>query len=138
MSFPEPSPRATEADVTDEPDALEFATPEFSVDIVPDRERVRVAPVGEVDIATADQLGRPIVELLEGGFERVVVDLRDVTFLDSTGIHTLVQCHRRARDLSARMSIILGGPATRRVLDITGIIDHLEIERSYDGDGRPA
>lgn len=135
MSFPEPAPRAPEADSTDGHHELAFVTPEFSVDVVPDHERARVSPVGEVDIATADQLGQPIVELLEGGFQRVVVDLRGVTFIDSSGIHTLVQCHQRARDLRARMSIILGGPATRRVLDITGIIDHFEIEgpRGVDG-----
>ncbi len=135
MSFPEPSPRAPEADFTREHDELAWTTPEFSLDVVHDDGRVRVSPVGEVDIATADQLGQPIVELLEGGFQRVVVDLRGVTFLDSSGIHTLVQCHQRARDFRARMSIILGGPATRRVLDITGIIDRFEIERPREVDG---
>lgn len=123
------------AERPEERDPLAFASLEFSVDIVSDDERVRVSPAGELDIATADRLRQPIAELLEEGFRRVIVDLRNVTFLDSTGVHTLIQCHERARDLGARMSIILGGPATRRVLDITGIIDHLEIERSHDLDG---
>lgn len=132
MSFAEGSPRAPGAEVPGEQDALAFAALEFSVDIVPDQDRVRVSPAGEVDIATADRLRQPVAELLEEGYRRVVVDLRQVTFLDSTGVHTLIQCHERARDLGASMSIILGGPATRRVLDITGIIDHLEIERSHE------
>jgi anti-anti-sigma factor len=135
MSFAKGSPRATGAELPGERDALAFASLEFSVDIVPDQEQVRVSPAGEVDIATADQLRQPIAELLEAGYRRVVVDLRQVTFLDSTGVHTLIQCHERARDRGASMSIILGGPATRRVLDITGIIDHLQIERSRDLDG---
>jgi anti-sigma B factor antagonist len=111
--------------------------PEFTVDVVPDRARVLVRPVGDVDIATAEQLERPVVELMERGFSHVVVDLRGVTFLDSTGVHALVQCRERAEERGARMSIIPGGMATRRVLDITGLIDHFEIEPSPDGH-RPA
>jgi anti-sigma B factor antagonist len=108
-----------------------------AVDVMPDRERVLVRPLGDVDIATAEQLERPVVELIERGFSRVVLDLRGVTFLDSSGVHALVQCRERAEERGARMSIILGGAATRRVLDITGLIDHFEIEPAVDGHRPP-
>jgi anti-anti-sigma factor len=94
---------------------------------------VLVRPVGEVDIATAEGLEQPIVELLEQGFERVVVDLRAVTLFDSTAVHALVRCNQRAGALGARMSIILGGSASRCALEMTGIVDRLEIEHGRDG-----
>jgi anti-sigma B factor antagonist len=99
---------------------------------VPDRDRVLVRPVGEVDIATAAELEEPIVELLERGFERVVVDLRAVTFFDSTAVHVLIRCNQRAGELRARMSVILGGSASRRALETTGMIDRLEIEHGWE------
>jgi anti-anti-sigma factor len=108
---------------------IDLAAPAFALDVVPDRERVLVRPVGEVDIATAGQLERSTIELFGRGFSRVVVDLRGVTFLDSSGVHTLIKCHETAADLGASMSIIPGGPASRRVLDIAGVMDRFEIER---------
>lgn len=96
--------------------------------MIPDRERVVVAPAGEIDLATAPRMQRDVVELLERGFTRVVVDLRAVEFLDSQGIRALMLAHNRARELGATMLVVLGaaeGP--RRALEISGVLAHLEI-----------
>ena len=48
---------------------------------------VRVRPRGEIDLATVDSIRRHIDQCVAAGNERVVLDLRDVTFMDSTGLH---------------------------------------------------
>lgn len=108
----------------------------FRVEVKPDRDRMLVSPAGEVDLATADTLESRIVDLLQAGFARVVVDLRAVTFIDSTGIRALLNAHRRARESGGSVSIILGGPATRRPLEIVGVTDYLELEPD-ESDGTP-
>lgn len=107
----------------------------FSLNVTPGRDRVFVCPSGEVDLATAGKVEAAVVDLLERGFHRVVVDLRAVTFLDSTGIHALITVHERARQLGETVSVILGGPATRRALELTGLVDHLNLE--HDAERHP-
>jgi anti-anti-sigma factor len=102
----------------------------FRVEVEPDRQRVIVRPVGDVDLASANDVERPLFELLDRGFAHVVVDLRRVTFLDSSGIRMLVNAHKHAEQLGSRMSVMLGGEASRRALEITGMLDYLDIEPS--------
>ncbi|MBO0746299.1 MAG: STAS domain-containing protein [Candidatus Dormibacteraeota bacterium] len=99
-----------------------------ALEIKPDRDRVIVCPAGEIDLANASTLQETVVELLERGFGCVVIDLRGVTFLDSSGIRALILSHNRAQELGARTPVILGGPCTRRPLEITGVLDYLDID----------
>jgi anti-anti-sigma factor len=105
----------------------------FHVDIEPDRQRVIVRPVGDIDLASATDVEAPLFELLDRGFTHVVVDLRRVTFLDSSGIRMLVNAHKHAQELGARVSVRLGSEASRRALELTGMLDYLEIEPVTQG-----
>ncbi|MEA2395719.1 MAG: hypothetical protein QOJ82_3610 [Solirubrobacteraceae bacterium] len=99
----------------------------FRVDVRPDRDRVLVCPIGEIDLATAGAVEQPLLELLDQGFGHVVVDLRAVTFLDSSGVRLLVVAHERARRADARLSLILGSTGSSRALEISGLLDLLEV-----------
>lgn len=109
----------------------------LTIDVKPDRDRVLVCPAGEIDLATAGRLEGQILELLEAGFDHVVVDLRAVTFIDSTGIRALFTTHSHAQATGRSVSLILGGRATRLPLEIAGILNILEIEpcNGASGDG---
>ncbi|HZE06522.1 MAG TPA: STAS domain-containing protein [Solirubrobacteraceae bacterium] len=101
----------------------------FEVNVIPDRERVVVAPAGEIDLATAPRMQQDVVELLERGFTRVVVDLRRVEFLDSQGIRALVLAHNRAHELGATMPVVLGNAdAARRALELSGVLAFLDVD----------
>ena len=95
----------------------------FRVDVEPARESVRVAPVGELDIATVDKLQAEVTRLLETGFAKIVLDLRGVRFLDSTGLRLVLELDaarasrlaRAARDPRVRRRAAhLRGHAGRR------------------------
>jgi anti-sigma B factor antagonist len=129
---PDRGPRPLDSDVLHPPAALTH-----QVEVKRDRDRMLVCPAGEVDLATADTLEGRIVDLLEdGGCERAVVDLRAVTFIDSSGIRAILNAHRRARASGRSISILLGSPAIRRKFEIVGVTDYLEIEPD-PSDGTP-
>ena len=101
--------------------------PEFQLLVHPERERVVVTTVGELDLMSAGAVESAVIGLLERGFSHVVVDLRGLSFLDSTGIRALLTCHARAQRENARLSIILGDDRTRRPLEICGVLDALSV-----------
>ena len=82
----------------------------FRVDVHPERDVVRVVPVGELDLATAGLLERQLHELRDAGFDHVVLDMRELTFIDSSGIRVVVAEHRFADTSDHEFSLISGPP----------------------------
>ena len=97
----------------------------FRVDVVPDRDEVRVRPVGELDLATVPSVDAQLAELCAAGFTRLVLDLRDVCFLDSTGIRMLLSWHGKSSADGVVFSVIPGPPVVERVLEIAGVAEIL-------------
>jgi anti-anti-sigma factor len=97
--------------------AVEFPEP-FRVEVRPDRSRVVVIPRGELDIATVDAVTAEIDELAARGFAQIVLDLRCVCFMDSTGVRLVLgQCRRP----DVQVTVVDGSPAVSRLFDLTGV-----------------
>jgi anti-anti-sigma factor len=97
----------------------------FRCEVVPDRETVVVRPVGELDLATVPVVDAQLADLWSVGFTRLVLDLRGVGFLDSTGLRMLVAWQTHGSIDGLVFGVIPGPPAVARALDIAGIADHL-------------
>jgi anti-anti-sigma factor len=106
---------------------LERELEPFRIDIRPDRRRVFVVPCGELDMATVGQLAAEIDELVGRGFDTVVLDLRAISFLDSSGLHLLLQ---QAARPDAQVSLIDGAPAVQRAIELAGVRDLLRFEEA--------
>lgn len=76
---------------------------------------------GEVDIFTAPQFKECLVELLDEGVNRLVVDLSDVTFIDSTALGVLIGGVRRVHGAGGSMSLVVTSRPVERVLGVTGL-----------------
>lgn len=100
----------------------------FHIDVHPERDVVRVVPVGELDLATAPELEAQLHELGRSGFERLVLDLRRLRFVDSAGIRVIVTAHRHAGAGGGEFSLIGGPPAVQRALELCGLLEHLHVE----------
>jgi anti-sigma B factor antagonist len=95
----------------------------FRCDVFPERDRVRVALVGELDLATALQLDQVVRELLEVGFEHVVVDLTDLAFLASSGLLVILRLQAFSQESAFRFELKPGPRAVQRIFDLSGTID---------------
>jgi anti-sigma B factor antagonist len=81
---------------------------------------------GELDITTAPELKRTLLESqLQAGL--IVLDLRDVVFIDCAGVRTIVQASLRARKAGRRLIVVRGGPEIYRVLRLTGCAADVDI-----------
>jgi anti-anti-sigma factor len=103
---------------------------EYLVITVDDGHLVKVS--GEVDLATAPELAEVLGQFANGTLR---VDLSEVTFLDSSGLRTLVRAHRDARR-AGRFMIVCGPlhPLVQQTIEITGLDDVLEFD-GRDGEG---
>ena len=69
----------------------------FRCDVEPARESVFVRPVGELDLSTVPVVDAQLSELVDAGFRRLVLDLRELRFLDSTGLRLLLSWDAKTR-----------------------------------------
>jgi anti-sigma B factor antagonist len=104
----------------------------FSVRVLPGEAALVLEVEGEVDMLTAPTLLKAIDEVPEGT-PCVVVDLTQVSFLDSSGLNALVQGRRAldARDAAMRVVVPIDG-AIHRVFEITRLTDTLTVVGTRD------
>ena len=96
-------------------------------------QRVRLVLAGEIDYATAPRLRAAISAVLNRGTaRRLVLDLRDVTLLDSVGIATLVAAHRICEQIGTRLHVRSANPFVTRTLRLVGIADMLDLEATVE------
>jgi anti-anti-sigma factor len=96
---------------------------EFSVEVEELENGLRVFRIlGELDHATAPKLRDPLDAAIQAGVSRVLIDLTDCPFIDSTGLSVIV--HARTQlvdDGEGRFELCCADAQTRRLLEITGI-----------------
>jgi anti-anti-sigma factor len=84
---------------------------------------LRLAIAGEVDLANSDLLNNTITNLITAGHvAELIIDLDQVTFLDSSGIHALVRGRKLAQAFGIAYLITNPRKTVRQVLDITGVL----------------
>jgi anti-sigma B factor antagonist len=85
-----------------------------------DRGVTRVHLVGEVDIATAEPLQRALDDLIRDGQTRLLVDLTDVSFIDSTGLGVLLHTVKQLRRRRGRLVVLCPDPTMRALFELVG------------------
>jgi anti-sigma B factor antagonist len=80
---------------------------------------------GEVDVGSCSKLIDALDEILENGADRVIVDMREVTFIDSTGIGCLLHGAMAARSTGTPFKVI-PGEATRSFIRASGLTAQFE------------
>jgi anti-sigma B factor antagonist len=87
--------------------------------------------VGELDLYNAPEVRAALLELCSEQPERLVVDLGDVDFVDSTALGVLIEARTKLDD---RTSFLLAAPGleTHRALSISGLDQHLAVHETVD------
>ena len=95
--------------------------PEFAVEVGEPAGGVRtLRPTGELDIATAPELER-VLERPRAAGDRVVLDLAELEFIDSTGLRVIVRARRGRATRALGAAAAPRAAAVRRVFDISGV-----------------
>ncbi len=100
----------------------------FGIDVEDGDGRVVVTPRGELDMASASELEQTIMPRLEEG-TWVVLDLRSLDFIDSSGLRVVVGAHRAAEERGGRFTCVRGatGTTVHRIVEIAGIDGVIEM-----------
>jgi anti-anti-sigma factor len=91
---------------------------------------------GELDIATAPDVEAAIARARAGGLERLVVDLRELEFLDSTGIQALLRADLHSREDPFDLVVVRGSRAVERLFTLLELHERLTVVD--DPDALPA
>jgi anti-sigma B factor antagonist len=85
---------------------------------------------GELDLVSSPILEQELARTLDSEVELVVLDLRPLEFMDSTGLHVVLAAQQRLRESGRRLALVKGGVQVHRVLELTGLGDVLTIVES--------
>ncbi|MHB8244097.1 MAG: STAS domain-containing protein [Acidimicrobiales bacterium] len=87
---------------------------------------------GEIDVSTAPELRDRLLAVAQNGHETAIVDLSDVTFLDSTALGVLVSALKRFRANGGDLRLVVTGRNVAKVLEITGLVDVFTIFKTAE------
>src|ERR671914_622107 len=101
-----------------------------------------IATTGELDLSGAAVLEGEIDRLLgDPGVATIVLDLRELDFMDSSGLRLVVVTDMKARAAGRRFALVRGGETVHRVFEITRMSDRLDFvddpAAGAEGGGRP-
>ena len=105
---------------------------DLRIDVCHEQDRAILRLHGELDLASA-QLFQSEFESAEiGAAAMVVLDLKALQFIDSTGLRMILSAHKRAHERGQEFAITPGSPQVRRLLSITRVGEHLRVIASPD------
>ena len=97
--------------------------------------QTRVVLVGELDIASTQTLENELLAIEANSPGTLVLDLRRVEFIDSTGLRALIAADERARSDGRRLAVVRGPNAVERLLAVTQLDQRLDIVEDPDSIG---
>ena len=108
---------------------------QISSDSQPDGARLRLT--GELDLATAPALEQAVRGALEAGAERLVLDLANLTFVDSSGLRLLITLSARAPDEGWTLALTRPPEPSMSVFRLTGAEENLPFAEEQGAEEAP-
>jgi anti-anti-sigma factor len=97
----------------------------FRCELEPHRDVVHIRPIGELDLAAVPVVEAQLTELTAAGFVHLVLDLSEVSFLDSSGLHLILTWDAKAREDGSSFELVPGPAPVQRIFDVTCVADRL-------------
>ena len=84
-------------------------------------------PTGKLDLSTAPELEAELERAWQSLVEAVIVDLRAVSFMDSTGLRVILSANQKARANDVQFAVVEGSDQVRKLFDLTGVSERLTV-----------
>lgn len=102
----------------------------FRVEVRREDSAIVLAVSGELDLASSPTLEEELSRVGSCDSAIVILDLRELEFMDSTGLSVVVKAHQRAREAGRRFGLVKGRPQVQRLLSLTGVADRMTLADS--------
>src|SRR4051794_39433537 len=79
-----------------------------------------ITPMGELDVSSVPEARAALDAAMADGYEIVVLDLGQTTFMDTSGVHLVLDVSTQAKFRAARFVLLPGPPAVQRVFELCG------------------
>ncbi|MDQ6776047.1 MAG: STAS domain-containing protein [Actinomycetota bacterium] len=89
------------------------------------RDEFIIELAGELDLSGVTRVSEAFAAALDSDAPTIVLDLRDLEFLDSTGVHAILKAERSAREENRSFVVVRGPRQVQRIFEISGIVDRL-------------
>jgi anti-anti-sigma factor len=100
----------------------------FEVEVSHEGSVRTIGLIGECDLQMFPDVDELFSKSLDNGFSAVRIDLRGLTFIDSSGIRALMLATQQSQKKGAKLSIIPGPPQVMRVFELLGLQDAFPFE----------
>jgi len=91
-----------------------------------------LAVTGEIDLFTAPEFKQRMSALIDAGRSRIVVDLTETTFIDSSSLGVLIGAHRRLKLRGGALLVVCDSEAIAKTFKITGLDGVFTLAASVD------
>jgi anti-sigma B factor antagonist len=98
----------------------------------PGSDRYVITVSGEVDLASSPDLDTSIIAAIASGAASVVIDLTDVSFMDSSGLGVIVRGLKRCREADKDLDLVITNERVLKVFGITGLDQVIPIHDSIE------
>jgi anti-sigma B factor antagonist len=88
---------------------------------------------GEVDLYAAPELKDHVNRAIESGKNKLILDLSEATFIDSTTLGILVSGMKRLRPRGGMLAVLCPDPTMARIFDITGLNRMFSVHDTLEG-----
>lgn len=100
---------------------------QFRVEVRSEGTAAVVVVSGELDLASGPELEDVLERVSNDPAQLLIIDLREVDFMDSTGLSIIVRAHQRFAEDGRRLGLVRGPSQVQRLLDLTGVAERLPL-----------
>ena len=99
----------------------------FRLEVHNEQTATVIAVSGELDLASSPALQEELDRAQSANAQLLIIDLRELDFMDSTGLSVLVRAHQRADEQGRQLAMVKGPQQVQRLLSLTGVADRLTV-----------
>ncbi|MFZ0091694.1 MAG: STAS domain-containing protein [Solirubrobacteraceae bacterium] len=100
---------------------------QFRVEVHKDGSTAVIVVGGELDLASGPELESELDQVSGAETQMLVIDLRSLRFMDSTGLSILVRAHQRLAAEGCEVALARGSQQVQRLLHLTGVAERLRL-----------
>jgi anti-anti-sigma factor len=99
----------------------------FRVEVRNEGPATLIAVSGELDLASSPALQEELDRAAASDAQLLIIDLRELDFMDSTGLSVLVRAHQQVEEQGRELAMVKGPQQVQRLLSLTGVADRLRL-----------